>query len=45
MNHPLTQFVIFGFAMMGFFILAKMFAGKLPDDGWAGDIKKVMLTA
>jgi len=44
-NHPLVQFLIFGLAMMGFFILAKMFASKLPDDGFGGDIKKVMLTA
>lgn len=45
MNHPLTQFIVFGFAMIGFFILVKMLVGKLSDNGLLGDIKKVVLTA
>jgi len=45
MNHPLVQFIIFGFAMLGFFILVKMLVGKMSDNGVLGDIKKVVLTA
>lgn len=45
MNHPLVQFVIFGLAMVAFFILLKMLASNLPDSGLTGDIKKVVLTA
>jgi hypothetical protein len=44
-DHPLVQFIVFGFSMMAFFILVKTLVNMLPPQGIAGDIQKIALTA
>ena len=45
-DHPVTQFLVMGFAFLGFLILVKAGASYLPDSSGAlGAIKKVVLMA
>lgn len=45
LDSPIVQFVIFGLAVMGFFILVKAGSAKLPDAGPAGAVKKAVQSA
>ena len=45
LTHPFTQWVILGVAVMAFFIVAKLAAGRLPDGGVTGAIKNAVNAA
>jgi hypothetical protein len=44
-DHPVTQFLVMGFAFLGFLILVKAGASYLPDASVFGAVKKVVLMA
>lgn len=44
-DHPVAQFLVLGFAFLGFLILVKAGASYLPEGGVFGAIKKVVLMA
>lgn len=44
-DHPVTQFLVMGFAFLGFLILVKAGAAYLPESSVFGAIKKVVLMA
>lgn len=44
-DHPVTQFLIMGFAFLGFLILVKASAAYLPDSSVFGAVKKVVMMA
>jgi hypothetical protein len=44
-DHPVTQFLIMGFAFLGFLILVKSGAAYLPDSAPFSAVKKVVLMA
>lgn len=44
-DHPVSQFLIMGFAFLGFLILIKAGAAYLPDSGAFAAVKKVVLMA
>lgn len=41
-DHPVSQFLIMGFAFLGFLILVKAGVSYLPDGSVTGAIKKVV---
>ena len=44
-DHPVTQWVILGLAVMAFFIVIKSGAAYLPNGSVLGAVKKVVLMA
>ena len=44
-DHPVTQWIILGFAAMAFFIVVKAGAAYLPDGSVFGAVKKVVSIA
>ena len=44
-DHPVSQFLVMGFAFLGFLILVKASASYLPDSSVFGAVKKVVMMA
>ena len=41
---PFIQFIVFGFAIIAFILIVKAGAACLPDAGFIGSVRRVLLT-